>query len=135
MGGEGRGQIVPGQRIDDRQAAEAADAAELRNDRFAVGDRVAEEGDTVDGDIARAQSLDRQQAVVDRAERGARADDDRDLPAREQVGIEQGARDRDERAARAFDDQRAPGGVRRAGSMVTPSISAARWGEAGVLSR
>src|SRR5687768_15304802 len=63
----------------------------------------------MDWDVARAERLDREQAVVDRAERGAGADDDGDLPLREEVGVEGRARDGDERAARAFDDQVAGG--------------------------
>src|SRR3546814_20881301 len=58
-----------------------------------------------DLDVAALQGLDRQQAVVDRAERGAGADDDGDLPSGEQVGVEGGGRYRNERAAGTFDDQ------------------------------
>src|SRR3546814_9734595 len=58
-----------------------------------------------DLDVAALQGLDRQQAVVDRAERGVGADDDGDLPSGEQVGVEGGGRYRNERAAGTFDDQ------------------------------
>src|SRR3546814_6135546 len=58
-----------------------------------------------DLDVAALQGLDRQQAVVDRAERGAGADDDGDLPSGEQVGVEGGGRYRNESAAGTFDDQ------------------------------
>src|SRR3546814_18800118 len=58
-----------------------------------------------DRDVAALQGLDRQQAVVDRAERGAGADDDGDLPSGEQVGVEGGGRYRNERAAGTFADQ------------------------------
>src|SRR3546814_14375094 len=58
-----------------------------------------------DLDVAALQGLDRQQAVVDRAERGAGADDDGDLPSGEQVGVEGGGRYRNERAAGNFADQ------------------------------
>src|SRR3546814_8679691 len=88
VGCEGVRQCFGRQWIDDRKAAEAAETAELRDDRLAVGDRIADEGEPVERDAAGAQSLDGEQTVVDRAEPGARADDHRDLPAREEVGVE-----------------------------------------------
>src|SRR3546814_6358369 len=63
----------------------------------------------MDRDAAAFQRFDRQQAVVDRAEAGAGADDHRNLPACEKIGIKKGAGDRDEHAARAFDQDVAGG--------------------------
>src|SRR3546814_11399146 len=87
----------------DLQPAQPANAADFRDDRLAILDRVADEGKSMDRDAAAFQRFDRQQAVVDRAEAGAGADDHRNLPACEKIGITKGAGDRDEHAARAFD--------------------------------
>jgi hypothetical protein len=55
------------------------------------------------------ERLDREQAVVDCAERGAGAEDGGELPTREYVGEQYGVVQRDEHAACAFDDKRAIG--------------------------
>src|SRR3546814_11975342 len=54
----------------DLQPAQPANAADFRDDRLAILDRVADEGKSMDRDAAAFQRFDRQQAVVDRAEAG-----------------------------------------------------------------
>src|SRR3546814_9463506 len=66
----------------------------------------ADEGNTEHRHAARAQGLDREQAMVDRAEFGSCADNRWRAPSCHHIGEEKIFRQRDERAARAFDDQR-----------------------------
>ena len=86
-----------------------------------------------DRHAARAQSLDRQQAVVDRAERRcARPASPAGAQRANRSANSRSRVDRHQHAARAFDHQRrrrsrAASGA--PGSIVTPSISAARCGE------
>src|SRR3546814_19581800 len=87
----------------DLQPAQPANAADFRDDRLAILDRVADEAKSMDRDAAAFQRFDRQQAVVDRAESGAGADAHRNLPACEKIGIKKGSGARYEHAARAVD--------------------------------
>src|SRR3546814_11742701 len=98
----------------DLQPAQPANAADFRDDRLAILDRVADEGKSMDRDAAAFQRFARQQAVVDRAEAGAGAADPRNLPACEKIGIQKGAGERAGDAARAFDEA-VVGGERKVG--------------------
>lgn len=95
-----------------RQAAEAADLGLGADDALAFGlggAGGADEGNAGDGDVAGAQGFDGEQAVVDRAKRGAGGEDDGEislpLPCGELVGVKQRVGERDERATGAFDDE------------------------------
>src|SRR3546814_8077935 len=112
--GEGCGQCFGRERRDDRQPAQPANAADFRDDRLAILDRVADEGKSMDRDAAAFQRFARQQAVVDSAEAGAGAADPRNLPACEKIGIQKGAGERAGDAARAFDEA-VVGGERKVG--------------------
>src|SRR3546814_9373043 len=53
--GEGCGQCFGRERRDDRQPAQPANAADFRDDRLAILDRVADEGKSMDRDAARSE--------------------------------------------------------------------------------
>src|SRR3546814_16225638 len=89
--GEGCGQCFGRERRDDRQPAQPANAADFRDDRLAILDRVAAEGKSMDRDAAAFQRFDRPQAVVDRSAAGACSDDHRILPACQKTGLKKAA--------------------------------------------
>ena len=105
--GEGGGERAGVERIEPGQPAEALHPADLADGRLVVFVGIADEGDAEDRHAARAQRLDREQAVVDRAEPGARDQHGRQRPAREQIGEQQVARHRHQHAAGTLDHQRA----------------------------
>ena len=69
--------------------AEMLDAAEGRDRAFGIDDLVADESDAEDRDGAALQGFDRQQRVIDRAEPGRSAEDDRKLPLGDEVDLQQ----------------------------------------------
>ncbi len=81
--GEGCRERLGVERIEERQAAEAAHLAHLGDRALGVGVLVADEGDAEHGDAAAVQRLERQQRMVDGAERRSRAQHDRHAPGRE----------------------------------------------------
>ena len=83
---------------------------------FVVG--FADEGDAENRDAARAQRLDRQQTVVDRAERRSGAEHDRKPPARQKIEKRIAARQRHQQtAAPSITRGRSFGGTELSGSM------------------
>ena len=96
-------------------------AAHCGDDPLRFGHLVADEGDAEHRDGAAAQRFERQQRVVDRAERRAGAEDDRHAPARKDIGEHLSFRERHQQTAGALDDERCVG--QPAASMLRASIS------------
>src|SRR3546814_14626578 len=93
--GEGCGQCFGRERRDDRQPAQPANAADFRDDRLAILDRVADEGKSMDREAAAFSRFDRTQAVVDRAVAGSGGAHNRNHAAAEKDGQTKGGGERE----------------------------------------
>src|ERR1700722_11090463 len=104
-------QRIPGERKKPRQSSEPFYPSDFANDALAFRIAVANECDPENIDLAMPQCLDRQQRMIDGAERGTRAKHNRKPPPGKDVDVKRSAIEWHHQPTAALDHKRASAGI------------------------